>query len=257
MTNLFARSDFISSVRKQAGSDFKPLFIGVTWPSFFANRWFDPIWETLAYPPIADRADILGLTWLGVLMDEVVRPLNDRLDVTVIAHSFGSRAASMAICVGPALVRGDEATSNRRDPGKIENFIGLAPAFSLSRFKVIDGLFYENIYYRDYCPMIERFVFTASRNDRAFAPVFWSDSAGDHDNLEGYCQEEHPVRVTCSTATSSGDIVGYDALAKVNFIDTSELMRFTMPGTEGGGHSDIYRPEIGKLLWTLINRSTE
>jgi pimeloyl-ACP methyl ester carboxylesterase len=247
----------VSSIRKQAGSDFKPLFIGVTWPSFFANRWFDPLWEALAYPPIADRADILGLSWLGVLMDEVVKPLSDRLKVTVIAHSFGSRAASMAVCVGPALLRSNQSLVDLRGHGKIDNFIGLAPAFSLSRFEEIDGLFYENIFYRDYCPPVERFVFTASSNDGAFAPVFWSDSAGDHDNMEEYCERKHPVSVKCSAATPGGDIKGYDALARVNYIDTSELMRFTMPGTEGGGHSDIYRPEIGKLLWTLINRSAE
>jgi hypothetical protein len=247
----------VSSIRRQAGSDFKPLFIGVTWPSFFANRWFDPIWEALAYPPIADRADILGLTWLGVLMDEVVKPLNDRLKITMIAHSFGSRAASMAVCVGPALLRSNAAAGDLSGHGKIDNFIGLAPAFSLSRFEEIDRLFYENIYYQDYCPTVERFVFTASSNDGAFAPIFWSDSAGGHDNMKEYCGREHPVSVKCSVATSGGDINGYDAFAKVNYIDTSELMRFNMPGTKGGGHSDIYRTEIGKFLWKLINRSAE
>ncbi len=247
----------VSSIRRHAGSDFKPLFIGVTWPSFFANRWFDPLWEALAYPPIADRADVLGLSWLGVLMNEVVKPLNDRLKVSVVAHSFGSRAASMAICVGPALLRSNEASTDLLGRGKIDNFIGLAPAFSLGRFEEINGIFYENIYYRDYCPTVERFVFTASSNDGAFAPVFWSDSAGDHNSMEGYCERKHPVSVKCSSATPGGDISGYDAFARVNFIDTSELMRFTMPGTRGGGHSDIFRPEIGKLLWTLINRPAD
>ena len=247
----------VSSIRRQAGSDFKPRFIGVTWSSFCANRWFDPIWEALAYPPIADRADILGLTWLGVLVNEVIKPLSDHLEVTVIAHSFGARAASMAVCVGPALLRSNQSVVDLRGHGKIDNFIGLAPAFSLSRFEEIDGLFYENIYYRDYCPTVERFVFTASINDGAFDPVFWSDSAGDHENMEKYCDRKQPISVACITATADGGINGYDVSAKLNYIDTSELMKFTMPGTEGGGHSDIFRPEIGKLLWTLINRSAE
>jgi hypothetical protein len=247
----------VSSIRREAGSDFKPLFIGVTWPSFFANRWFDPLWEALAYPPIADRADILGLSWLGVLLNEAIMPLSDRLKVTVIAHSFGARAASMAVCVGPALIRGNEAMIERRSRGRIDNFIGMASAFSLARFVEVDNLFYEHIYYRDYCPTIERFVFTASSDDGAFTPVFWSDSAGDHDDMMRYCEQEQSVSVACTTATSDGDINGYDVSAKLNYIDTSELMKFTMPGTEGGGHSDIYRPQIGKLLWTLINRSAE
>jgi hypothetical protein len=245
----------VSSIRKQAGKEFKPLFVGITWPSFFANRWLDPLWEVLAYVPIADRADILGLSWLGVLMDEAIRPFSKHLPTTVIAHSFGARAASMAVCVGPALLRNGEAVNNPRSIGGIDNFIGLAPAFSLARFVEADKIFYQNIFYRDYCPTIERMVFTASNKDSAFAPVFWSDSAGDHENMEKYCARKQPVSVACIAATADGGINGYEVSAKLNYIDTSELMKFTMPGTEGGGHSDIYRPEIGKFLWTLINRS--
>lgn len=248
----------ISSIKKQAGSEFNPLFIGITWPSFFANRWLDPLWEALAYVPIADRADILGLSWLGVLMDEAIRPLSDRLPTTVIAHSFGARAASIALCVGPALLRSGESLVDPPSRAKINNFIGLAPAFPLTRFtKKRDNIFFQDIYYRDYCPSVERMVFTASINDSAFVPVFWSDSAGDHENMKEYCARKHPVSVACVTATAGGGINGYDVSAKLNYIDTSELMKFTMPGTEGGGHSDIYRPEIGKLLWALISRADE
>jgi len=163
----------------------------------------------------------------------------------------------MAVCVGPALLRNGETAIDRRNNGRIDNFIGLAPAFSLARFTEADKIFYQNIYYRDYCPTVERMVFTASIYDNAFAPVFWSDSAGDHEKMEEFCALEQSVSVACIAATADGGINGYDASAKLNYIDTSELMKYTMPGTEGGGHSDIYRPEIGKLVWTLINRPTE
>jgi len=247
----------ISAIRKQAGNKFKPLFVGVTWPSFFANRWLDPLWEALAYVPIADRADTLGLSWLGVLMNEAIMPLSEHLPTTVIAHSFGARAASMAVCVGPALLRNSKAVNHPRSQGGIDNFIGLAPAFSLARFVEADKIFYQNIYYRDYCPTVKRMVFTASIKDSSFAPVFWSDSAGDHENMKNYCARKQSVSVACIAATAGGGINGYDVSAKLNYIDTSELMKFTMPGTKGGGHSDIYRPEIGKFLWTLIKRPAE
>ena len=190
-------SSIVSSIRKDAGSSFRPLFVGITWPSFFANRWFDPLWEILAYSPVADRADTLGLTWLGVLLNDVIMPLSNRTKVTVIAHSFGARAASMGVCVGPALLRNSEQKIERQDIWKIENFIGLAPAFSLRRFIDKDYLFYENVYYGDYCPMVERFVFTASSNDDAFAPLFWNDAVGDYKYMERYCKHEHPVSVSC------------------------------------------------------------
>jgi hypothetical protein len=243
----------ISSIRKDAGSDFEPLFVGITWPSFFANRWFDPFWEALAYHPIADRADILGLSWLGVLLNDAIMPLGDDIEVSIIAHSFGARATSMAMCVGPAILHGGDRVANDNKGGRIENFIGLAPAFSLQRFVEQDFLFYENVYYRDYCPKVGRFIFTASSNDHAFDPVFWSDAVGDHDYMVKYCKREHPVSLACGSATAEGDILGYDLSAKINYLDTSELMKYQMPDSKGGGHSDIYRPATGRLLWKIIN----
>jgi len=247
----------ISSIRKDAGNAFEPLFVGITWPSFFANRWFDPFWEALAYHPIADRADILGLSWLGVVLNDAIMPLGDKIEVTVIGHSFGARATSMALCVGPAILRNGEPAVEPEHTGMVENFIGLAPAFSLQRFVKEDFLFYENVYYKDFCPKVERFVFTASSNDYAFDPVFWSDAVGDHEYLVKYCNGKQPVAVNCTTATPDGGIETYDVAAKITYVDTSALMQYQMPGTKGGGHADIFRPEIGRLLWTLINGSVE
>lgn len=243
----------ISSIRKNAGEAFSPLFVGVTWPSFYANRWFDPLWEALAYPPIADRADTLGLTWLGILLNDVIAPLGERIEVTVIAHSFGARAASVALCVGPVIMRDAEYPVRRRGRAGIENFIGLAAAFSVERFARQNNPFYEDIHYREYCPQIRRFMFSASSNDRAFLPVFWSESVGDHEFMLKFCAQRRSIRVSCTLASASGEIGDFDADAKVIYIDTSELMKYRMPGTDGKGHSDIYRPETGRLLWTLIN----
>jgi len=245
----------VSSIRKSGGDKFNPLFIGVTWPSFYANRWFDPLWEALAYPPIADRADTLGLTWLGILLNDVIMPLSDRIEISLIAHSFGARAATVALCVGPKIKRDGKQLPKRSAAGEIDNFIGLAAAFSLERFRQNNNPFYEDIHYRDYCPMIKRFIFTASDHDRAFFPVFWSESVGDHDIMLKYCRKQQPVSVSCSEATADGAIKGFDARAKVNYIDTSGLMKYVMPGTEGAGHSDIYRPEVGRMLWRLIDGS--
>ncbi len=116
-----------------------------------------------------------------------------------------------------------------------------------------DFLFYENVYYRDFCPQIGRFVFTASSNDYAFDPVFWSDPVGDHGYMLKYCSREQTISVACGSASEDGYLNGYDLSAKINYLDTSALMKYQMPGTKGGGHSDIYRPAIGRLLWQIIN----
>jgi len=243
----------ISSIRSNAGDSFKPLFVGITWPSYFANRWFDPLWEVLAYPPIADRADTLGLTWVGVLLSQVVKPLSERISVSVIAHSFGARSASMGLCVGPVIQHERDQSIKPNNHWEVDNFIGLAPAFSMKRFVNEDYLFYENVYYRDYCPMINRFVFTASDHDGAFSALFWTDAVGDTKIMKSYCNQEHEVTVSCTTAESDGSIDDFTRSANITYIDTSNLMKYSMPGTHGGGHSDIYRPEIGKLLWSVIN----
>jgi len=247
----------ISSIRKNSGAAFKPLFIGITWPSFFANRWFDPLWEALAYPPIADRADTLGLTWMGVLMNQVVLPLSERMNVSVIGHSFGARAASMSLCVGPVIQRPGAAESKPDSAWHVDNFIGLAPAFSLRRFIDKDYLFYENVYYRDHCPAVDRFVFTASSKDSAFTPLFWNDPVGDAGYMVEYCGKAHAVTFACTAAAADGSVGTFSKSAKITYIDTSRLMTFTMPGTKGGGHSDIFRPQIGKLLWRVIDGGGE
>ncbi len=243
----------ISSIRLNAGTAFKPLFVGITWPSFYANRWFDPIWEVLSYHPVADRADILGLSWLGVVLHDAIMPLSDRVDISIIGHSFGARAATMGLCVGPGILSKNGESMRQNPRGMIENFVGLAPAFSLTRFIDKDYRFYENVFYRDYCPMIKRFIFTASKEDGAFTPVFWSDAVGDHNYMLKYCQKDHAISVSCINTDTEGKLRDYDPLSKVTYIDTSALMKYTMPGTEGGGHSDIYRSEVGRLLWTVLN----
>ena len=243
----------ISSISMNAGKKFKPLFIGITWPSFYANRWFDPIWEVLSYHPVADRADVLGLSWLGVLLHDVIMPLSNKVGVSILGHSFGARAASIGLCIGPGILPKSGKSIRQNSRGMIENFIGMAPAFSLTRFINKDFRFYENVYYQDYCPMIKRFVFTSSKNDKAFNPVFWSDAVGDHNFMLKYCNSPQPVNVSCISTDSAGNTHDYTPAAKISYIDTSALNKYTMPGTEGGGHSDIYRTEFGRLLWNVLN----
>ena len=89
--------------------------------------------------------------------------------------------------------------------------------------------------------------------DSAFDPVFWSDAVGDHNFMLKYCNSPQPVNVSCISTDSAGNTHDYTPAAKISYIDTSALNKYTMPGTEGGGHSDIYRTEFGRLLWNVLN----
>jgi hypothetical protein len=75
--------------------------------------------------------------------------------------------------------------------------------------------------------------------------------------MQKYCAQQHPVPVSCVETDARGNVEGYDSRAKVTYVDTSGLMKYTMPGTEGGGHSDIYRAEIGRFMWTVLDGTDE
>jgi len=188
-----------------------------------------------------------------VIFEEAILPLAERIEVDVIAHSFGARAASMALCVGPAILRDGAAATQLPAQGRIDDFIGIAPAFSLRRFKDETPLFYENIFYEDYCPKIRRFVFTASSEDNAFSPIFWSSPVGAFDEMIEFCRQPQPIATECMSVDADGRYSGFDPAAKITYFDTSKLMKYGVPGTKGNGHSDIYRPEIGRFMWSVID----
>jgi hypothetical protein len=39
---------------------------------------------------------------------------------------------------------------------------------------------------------------------------------------------------------------------KLLYLDASGLIRFRAPRTDGGAHSDIFRPATGRLIWNLM-----
>jgi hypothetical protein len=239
------------SIHKTAGEDFRPLFIGITWPSFLDGRWLDPLWELAANPFKADEADRLGLSWLGVLMHEIIIPLGAQLPTSIISHSFGTRALSMATCVGPAIRNGDQPRLQAK--GQIEKLIGLGAAFSLERLSDRYIPFFEDINYPNACDKVQSLVITTTDNDSAVKLAVWADLAGNYSYFEPYCNANLPYSVRCATADHEGQIaINTTAAPKLLYIDTTNLMRYATPGTQGGAHSDIFRPEVGRMLWTIL-----
>ncbi|MEW8014948.1 MAG: hypothetical protein AB2807_09240 [Candidatus Sedimenticola endophacoides] len=241
------------SIRETAHEEFEPLFIGITWPSFFDSRWLDPVWEIFAYAAKADEADRLGLSWLGVLMHEVILPISNQIHTALITHSFGSRALSMATCVGPAIKNGNKL--QRRATGQIEDLIGFGAAFSLERFSNRQIPFYEDVNYPDACKNIKTFALTASNHDIAVKFAIWADLAGNYRDFKAHCASEHSYSVYCAAADQHGNVkLPPDVDPKLLYIDTTELMRYAIPGTQGGSHSDMFRPGVGRMIWTIINQ---
>jgi hypothetical protein len=246
-------NSLIWAIRSAGASEFRPLLIGITWPSFAKTRWFSPVWESLSYVPKANNADKLGLSWAGALIHEVVKPLSKRITTVVMAHSFGARAMSMAICIGPA-IRRDRRTDSLADGMVVDYFLGLEAAFSLNRFRDTVYPLYEDIYYSNACERANKIILTASEHDTATPSAVWADHVGNYGYYHSFCEAEKPFDVACVRVNSAGIVEEpYDHGTHMIYVDTSEVMQFDVPGTSGGGHSDIFRPPTGRLIWNFIS----
>lgn len=248
-------NSLVQSTQLAAKGDFRPLFVGITWAGPWSGRWFDPLVEGLSYPSMADLADKLGLTWVGVLTEEVVLPLAERLSINFVTHSFGARAASMAICVGPA-IRRDASVPRSRVNGSVDRLIAFEAAFSLQRFKDEPLVFwYEDINFPRSCGRAKSVVLTATAHDTATKWIVWADLAGNYRHFKSFCRSNSGTLVSCASVDETGVIEKeHDANMKVLYLDASKLIRFRAPGTDGGAHSDIFRPPAGRLIWDLISK---
>jgi len=246
-------NSIVWSMRRAGGASFNPLIIGVTWPSFSQSDWFRPIWDSLNYLPKAHAADKIGLSWAGALLHEVIKPLGGKITTVVIGHSFGARAMSMAICIGPA-IRRNQRTEPLSNGQVVDYFIGLEGAFSLLRFSDTVYPFYEDIYYSNGCRRAGKVILTVSKYDTATPNAFWADHAGNFGFYHSFCESEHPFGLACVGVNSAGMVEApFDHNTQMVYINTSEIMRFDVPGTSGGAHSDIFRPPTGRLIWNFIS----
>lgn len=245
-------TSLVHAVKRVAGADFRPLFIGITWVGPWSGRLLDPLVEFAAYGNIADLADTLGLSWVGVLNDEVVLPLAGRIQTTYITHSFGTRASTTAVCIGPAIRR--DGAPHPRPAGAIDQLIGFQGAFSLQRFlEKRLAFFYEDVYFPNDCDRARSIVLTATAHDSASKTIVWADLAGNYTYYRRFCRRQTGKLVSCTTVDANGAIDGpYDPRMKVLYLDATRLLRFRAPGTDGGAHSDTFRPPVGRLLWTLM-----
>lgn len=248
-------NSLVHSIRIAGREDFRPLFVGITWVAPWGGRWVDPIIETISYPEIAELADTLGLTWLGVISDEIVLPLSLKLPTSFLTHSFGARAALTAVCIGP-LIRIDPTAPRARPNGSIDRLIGFQAALSLQRLKAGRlTLVYEHVKFPGDCDRAKSIVLTTSRHDSAVQAIVWADLAGNYRYYRSFCRRQSGKIVSCASVDESGAIEGpYDESMKVLYLDASKLIRYTAPGTDGGAHSDIFRSPTGRLVWSLIAR---
>ncbi|MFS2002084.1 hypothetical protein ACEN9F_00530 [Duganella sp. CT11-25] len=243
----------VNSMKQAAGSRrFEPLVIGVTWPSMWASAWIDPVFKGVSFPYKAHDADELGLSWLAVLLHDTVEPARGKLPIIAIGHSFGSRAVSAAACVGPIII--DSRHPPVRAP--VDHVINLQGAFLSERLFGKDD---DGIHYPEGCTNVHNMVLTSSVNDTAMNKPFWGLYAGDDRSYDQQC-ERQDRHLRCAKAAPDGAYAwdGLNPESNIIYVNANALIRENAYRTGGGAHSDIYRHEMGKLIYDLTRaRATQ
>ena len=235
----------------EAGSNhFKPLFVGITWPSKWAADWITPIITLFSYGNKADDADEVGFGWLGVLLHDTLRDVPGDVPVVVLGHSFGARVSSMGVCVGPAVVRKNGDLLIPRN--KIPLLISLQGAYSINRYIRDEGR--EGIFYPGSCENAQHVVLTSSKYDKAMDNKSYVPFVGNNTTYNDYCKNKADLEFDCVKVSPDGELVPpLDQEAHKVYINANELIFFNAYGSGGLAHSDIYRKEMGVMLWNVIS----
>lgn len=296
--------------------DFRPLFIGLAWPSAWTFRT-GRVAALIRGMSVINKgydADELGMTWYGQLVHVALRQAiaqaslksTRRPTVVTIGHSYGARALSYAVAACPFF--GDLTVGQCQAAPIADIVIGLEAAYNRSRFLApsADGSYPDgtlDLYiYRDGSPL-QRYDVLLGHGTRHF--YIWStyDDAtsrfnliGGADNVCSYAKTHSdtfalvPCTQTvaavyvgkrrndvpsegevlaleaCKTASNYMDLVGPCQVSsgpvkpprfittsdRVLLIDGSGIARNETPLHGGGAHSDIYKWEIGNIIWQII-----
>jgi hypothetical protein len=235
------------NIKEQSSKDFKPLFIGVTWPSEWESSLApDGAIKLSSFPGKAADADELGITWLGALLHNTLKDI--KLPIVVVGHSFGARALSVATFKGNSVYKKSPLKLN-----KIDKYIALQGAFSMNRFlhKGIEKIYFNTDQTKT------KVIFTSSKYDSANKmPIVWNTPyVGSSISYKRHCKSKYSNKFTC-IKYKKNDITKYlKSIDKLLYLDCSSIVKNNIYNSGGGAHSDIYDKEMGYLLWQIIKSS--
>lgn len=245
-----------------SGPRFKPLLIGITWPSVWGwPSWFDLgalFYKLFSYGVKADDADEIGLTianWLvnelGSNVKQYANDLKTPVRIVALGHSFGGRLISRAVFSDALLNR----TVPQKPASPVDLLVGLQAAFSVNRFLTAQGE--EGAPYSlfsEYTSKGTRIVMTWSENDSANPLSNYISGAAHIGGYRGY--------QLAKTKTDSGEIngvfqfvaLGQDAALKPESISNANRILYVDASKVVKDHNDVFDHEIGRFLWSAIDR---
>lgn len=247
---------------KESGKSFKPLTIGITWPSVWGGTSVIDVANRAlhlgSYPVKARDSDEIGYGIVNHIFNVLLPRIENEAGVKTVAigHSMGARVLSRAYYSADLLKRAGPARSHP------PLMIGLQGAFSANRFRrdhqlippvrwVFEG---EGGPYQFHGTPGGDVVLTWSEDDRANPLARFTTGAAhvggpvgnrvfnrnddlreklvqytiESDRLEGLGEE-------CRHAKDEG---------KVLYLDASKII---------ASHGDIRNPDVGRLVWRLVD----
>ena len=241
-------NSIIKNIKLAGGDQFVPLFVGVTWPSQWESDWLGPLVRAVSFGTKKEDADEVGMSWLGVLLHDTIPKVNSGLPVVVIGHSFGSRAASVAACIGPVISTDDSAILTT----EIDYLINFQGAFAIGRLtgeKNPD----RDIVFPNKCGNVKKISLTSSKHDAAMDTAFWGYYAGNNKSYDKVCSDAKKYGINCATADENGTYTMVPSNGRrITFVNADALIYQNAYLSGGGAHSDIYREAHGRLTWQLM-----
>lgn len=228
----------------KAEDDFRPLFIGLTWPSFWNQT---PLNVTSFFNKTND-ADEIGMMWANIFLNgNLLADRKKQFEVVLLGHSFGAKLVSRAAMSASML----EGPSH-----PIDLMINLQSAYSINRYSEVSLEPTED--YQDWFRYVDKIALIWSEYDSAATSGLHTPFAGSKRAykkvISSRTKDNYPGIDTKRFKVNSP--IEFDKQKQILLIDGSDVIRFGAYEKGGGAHSDIYNEEVAELIWKLVKSAT-
>lgn len=254
--SIFRFNRILSLLNRQARgvgpNDFRPIVLGLTWPSGWLGVENSVIKKRLvghlsSYFVKANDADEVGYTVANRLINEQLSIARDALGpdgefprVVLIGHSFGDRILTRALFSKKYLLSPPASSP-------VDLYLGLQGAFSARRF--VPGAGGEGAPYADVAGLEVPIVLTSSRRDRGNPTAFWSRHTGGGTGLRFMCQHREQFKVLAWPAQGHevARAISDEPVRQVLVLDATEVV---------SDHNDVLDESMAELIWCAIHPMT-
>lgn len=239
----------IQNAAREKNAEFRPLVVAFTWSSEWKS------WRRgLGVVNKGNDADEIGMTWANMIINDVVLPVasNNNIPMALLGHSYGTRVLGTALFNRQLISRSPDYLLSDRIP---ISFVALQPAFPIQRFSA-DG---KEPIYAGATSLPILMVMTSSRHDLATSKL--DEKPGTYAG-----GGDAPSRIRSNDSLSTIATTGVDEngnftslIPKRGFLvaESEQIVNCNMPNTGGGAHSDVYDKEMGRVIWSVIQRASE